>query len=416
MPAPRTELDSEAIRKDFPILGRTIQGKPLIYLDSAATSQKPHQVIERVKTYYERSNANVHRSVHALGEEATALYENVRDTVCRFIHAPCREGIVFTRGTTEAINLLAYSWGRTNVREGDEILLTEMEHHSNLIPWQLLAQERGARLVFLEIGEDGRLRIDRLDNLLTERTRLVAVTQVSNVLGTINPVRFIVEKAHTAGAVVLVDAAQAVPHMPLDVQELDCDFLAFSGHKMLGPTGIGVLYGKPELLEEMPPFLGGGEMIREVWLEKATWNHLPLKFEAGTPNVAGALGLAAAIEYLKALGMETIRAHGRGLVRDALARLSQLEGVTVYGPSQAEERVPLIAFSGRGIHPHDLAAALDEEGIAVRAGHHCAQPLMRRLGVPGTVRVSFYLYNTSDEVQHFLRGVQNTLANWSNLH
>lgn len=415
MPTPKTELDSEAIRKDFPILGRTMQGKPLIYLDSAATSQKPHQVIDRVKTYYERSNANVHRSVHALGEEATALYENARDTVCRFIHAPCREGIVFTRGTTEAINLLAYSWGRANVREGDEILLTEMEHHSNLIPWQLLAQEKGARLVFLEIGEDGRLRIDRLGSLLTEKTRLVAVTQASNMLGTIMPIHEIVEAAHAVGAKVLVDAAQAVPHISLDVEELGCDFLAFSGHKMLGPTGIGVLYGKPELLEKMPPFLSGGEMIREVWLDRATWNALPWKFEAGTPNIAAAIGLGAAIEYLEDLGMEAILAHGRTLVRDALLGLSQLEGVTVYGPHDADERVPLVAFNCRGIHPHDLAAALDEDGIAVRAGHHCAQPLMRRLGVAGTVRASFYLYNTSSEVRTFLQGVQKAMAVWNNL-
>jgi cysteine desulfurase/selenocysteine lyase len=392
-----------------------MQGKPLIYLDSAATSQKPHQVIERITTYYERSNANVHRSVHALGEEATALYEDARDTVSRFIHASCREGIIFTRGTTEAINLVAYSWGRAHVREGDEILLTEMEHHSNLIPWQLLAQEKRARLVFLEIGEDGRLRIDQLGTLLTKKTRLVAVTQASNVLGTINPVRFIVEKAHAVGAVVLVDAAQAVPHMPIDVQELGCDFLAFSGHKMLGPTGIGVLYGKPELLEEMPPFLGGGEMIREVWLDRATWNHLPWKFEAGTPDVAEVIGLGAAIQYLEHVGMEVILAHGRELVRYALNALSQSEGVAIYGPTDAAERVPLVAFNCRGLHPHDLAAALDEDAIAVRAGHHCAQPLMRRLGVAGTVRASFYLYNTSSEVQSFVQGVQKAMAVWSNL-
>jgi cysteine desulfurase / selenocysteine lyase len=415
MPAPRTELNSAAIRKDFPILGRTIQGNPLVYLDSAATSQKPHQVIERIKTYYECSNANVHRSVHALGEEATALYEDARDTVCRFIHAPCREGIIFTRGTTEAINLVASSWGRAHVREGDEILLTETEHHSNLIPWQLLAREKGARLVFLDVGEDGQLRIDQLESRLTEKTRLVAVTQASNVLGTINPVRVIVEKAHAAGTVVLVDAAQAVPHMPIDVQALGCDFLAFSGHKMLGPTGIGVLYGKSELLEEMPPFLGGGEMIREVWLDRATWNRLPLKFEAGTPNVAAALGLATAMKYLEEHGIEAVLAHGQELVRDALSGLSQLDGVTIYGPTKADERVPLIAFNCHGIHPHDLAAALDEDGIAVRAGHHCAQPLMRRLGVAGTVRASFYLYNTSSEVHNFLRGVQNALAGWSHL-
>lgn len=404
-----TPLDDEAIRKDFPILDRTIQGKPLIYLDNAATSQKPYHVIEQMTSYYRRSNANVHRSIHTLGEEATALYETARDQVCRFIHAPSREGVIFTRGTTEAINLVASSWGRTHLKPGDEILLTVLEHHSNLIPWQLLAKEKGAKLVFLDIDEQGRLQLDTFDRLLTDRTRLVAVTGASNVTGAITPLREIVARAHAAGAVVAVDGAQRVPHLAVDVQELGCDFFAFSGHKMLGPTGIGLLYGKPELLEEMPPFLAGGEMVREVWPDRATWNDLPWKFEAGTPDMAGAIGMGAAINYLDQLGMEAVRAHGDRLLREALAALLKIEGVTVYGPSLSEERVPLISFNCRGIHPHDLAAALDEEGIAVRAGRHCADPLMKRFGVSGTVRASFYLYNTSRDVQAFAQSVQRAI-------
>ncbi|MBI3803080.1 MAG: SufS family cysteine desulfurase [Nitrospirae bacterium] len=402
------KFDPEAVRKDFPILGRTIQGKPLIYLDNAATSQKPYQVIDQITSYYERSNANVHRSIHTLGEEATALYEAARDAVCRFTHAPRREGVIFTRGTTEAINLVASSWGRAHLREGDEILLSVLEHHSNLIPWQLLAEEKGARLVFLDIDEEGRPQLDQLDCLLTDRTRLVAVTGASNVTGTITPIRQIVEQAHAVGAVVVVDGAQRVPHLAVDVEALGCDFFAFSGHKMLGPTGIGVLYGKPELLEQMPPFMAGGEMVREVSADRATWNALPWKFEAGTPNTAGAIGLGAAIKYLDQLGMEAVRVHGQELVREAWTALSELEGVTIYG-KQSEERVPLISFNCRGIHPHDLAAALDEDGIAVRAGRHCTDPLMKRLGVAGTARASFYLYNTGDEVRAFVQSVHRAI-------
>lgn len=403
------EFDPESVRKDFPILGRTIQEKPLIYLDNAATSQKPYRVIEQITSYYERSNANIHRSVHTLGEEATALYEEARDQVCRFIRAPGREGVVFTRGTTEAINLVAFSWGRAHLKAGDEILLTVLEHHSNLVPWQLLAKEKGAKLVFLDIDEAGRLQLERLDRLLTDRTRIVAVTGASNMTGAMTSLRQIIERAHAAGAVVMVDGAQRVPHLAVDVEELGCDFFAFSGHKMLGPTGIGVLYGKPELLEEMPPFLAGGEMVREVWPDGAGWNDLPWKFEAGTPNMAGAIGLGAAIQYLDQLGMEAVRGHGHQLVRDAMTGLSKLEGVTLYGPPSSEERVPLISFNCRGIHPHDLAAALDEDGIAVRAGRHCADPLMKRLGIGGTVRASFYLYNTSHEVQAFVQSVQRSI-------
>lgn len=406
-------LDTEAIRKDFPILGRTVQGKPLVYLDNAATSQKPVQVIDQITAYYQRSNANVHRSVHTLGEEATALYEAARDAVGRFIHAPSREGVIFTRGTTEAINLVAFSWGRTHLQPGDEILLTPLEHHSNLVPWQLLAKERGAKLVFLEIDEAGRLRLDSLAPLLTDRTRLVAVTAASNVTGAITPLRAIVDRAHAAGAVVVVDGAQMVPHLAVDVEALGCDFFAFSGHKMLGPTGIGVLYGKPALLEEMPPFLAGGEMVREVWPDRADWNALPWKFEAGTPDMAGAVGLGAAIKYLDRFGLEAVRAHGDRLVREAWGALSKLKGVTLYGPPSSDARVPLISFNARGIHPHDLAAALDEEGIAVRAGRHCADPLMKRLGLSGSVRASFYLYNTRREVEAFVRSVQRAIERLS---
>jgi cysteine desulfurase/selenocysteine lyase len=405
----KTELDSVAVRKDFPILNREIQGKPLIYLDSAATSQKPYQVIEQIKSYYEYSNANVHRSIHTLGEEATVLYEEARDQVCRFIHAPSREGIIFTRGTTEAINLVASSWGRTGIKPGDEILLTVLEHHSNLVPWQLLAKEKGARLVFVDIEEEGRLHLKMLDRLLTEKTRLVAVTGASNALGSLTPLRYIVDRAHAVGAVVIVDGAQRVPHLSVDVEELGCDFFVFSGHKMLGPTGIGVLYGKPELLERMPPFVAGGEMVREVWPDRANWSPLPWKFEAGTPNMAGAIGLGAAIRYLDQIGMEAVAAHGHRLIHDALAALSKIDGITLYGPSHSKERLPLLSFNCRGIHPHDLAAALDDDGIAVRAGHHCTDPLMRRLGIGGTVRASFYIYNTRNEVQAFVQSVQRAI-------
>ncbi len=396
-------LDAERLRIDFPLLQRTVHGKPLIYLDNAATTQKPVQVLDAIRDYYLSSNANVHRSIHTLGEEATARYEAARDRVARFIDAP-REGIVFTRGTTEAINLVAQSWGRCFLREGDEILLTEMEHHSNLIPWQLLAKERGVRLVFLPVHQ-GSLDLDRLTECVTRKTRLIAVTALSNALGTLVPLHRFREAARSVGALLLVDAAQAVSHMPVHLAEIDCDFLAFSGHKMLGPTGIGVLVARPDLLERMPPFLGGGEMIREVWLESATWNAIPWKFEAGTPPVAGAIGLAAAIDYLDRIGLKAIQAHGMALAQAAASGLSEIPGVTLYGPRKGEPRGPIVSFTCDGIHPHDLAASLDEEGIAIRAGHHCAQPLMRRLGIAGTARASFALYNRPTEVKTFVKGV-----------
>ena len=395
----------ERIRSDFPALSRRVHDNPLVFLDSAASSQKPLPVLEAMDSIYRQCYANVHRGIYAFSEEATLAYENARDRVASFINAPVREEIIFTRNTTEAINLVAYTWGRTNIRPGDRILLTEMEHHSNLVPWQLLAQEKGAQLVYLPITDDGILRLDLLDSLLDERVKLVAITMVSNVLGTVNPVEEIVHKTHAAGAVVLVDAAQAVPHMPVDVQDLNCDFLAFSGHKMCGPTGIGVLYGKERLLEEMPPFLGGGDMIRKVEWESATWNRLPWKFEAGTPAFVEGVGLGAAVDYLTGVGMEAIAAHERELTAYAMERLSAIPGLTIIGPP-AHQRGGVIAFTFRQIHPHDVAHMLDMEGIAVRAGHHCAQPLHRRMGLTATVRASFYLYNTTEEVDYLAQALE----------
>lgn len=397
--------DVERVREDFPILRRQVHGKPLVYLDNAATSQKPRSVIEALVEYYERSNANVHRSAHTLATEATEAYEQARRKVARFLNALPQE-VIFTRGTTEAINLVAYSWGRANLWEGDEILVTEMEHHSNLVPWQLLARERGARLRFIPVMlPEGVLDLERLDDLLTERTKLVALTHMSNVLGTINPVEEIVRRAHEAGAVVLVDAAQSVPHLPVDVKALGCDFLAFSGHKMLGPTGIGGLYARQELLERMPPFHGGGEMILKVDWEWATWNEVPYKFEAGTPNIGDAIALGAAVDYLESIGRDKIHLHERLLTQYALARLQEVRGVTVYG--HAPQRGGVISFTVEGIHPHDLAQVLDSQGVAIRAGHHCAQPLVvHRLGQPATARASFYLYNTFEEIDRFLAALE----------
>ncbi|MDI6857681.1 MAG: cysteine desulfurase [Dehalococcoidia bacterium] len=399
-------IDVEAVRRDFPILERRVHGRPLVYLDNAATTQKPRAVIDALSQYYERSNANIHRGLHALAEEATAAYEGTRAKVAGLINAPTAESVVFTRNTTESINLVAHSWGRKRLRPGDEIVLTVMEHHSNLIPWQLLAKETGARLRFIDIDDEGRLRRDDIERLIGERTRLVAFTQMSNVLGTINPAAEIIARAHSRGALALVDGAQSVPHMPVDVQEMDCDFLAFSSHKMLGPTGVGVLYARRELLEDMEPFLGGGEMISRVSLEDASWNEVPWKFEAGTPNIGGVIALGAAIDYLKALGMESVRAHEMELGRYALEALAGIPGVTVYGPKNADSRGAVVAFNYGDLHPHDIGTALDSYGIAIRAGHHCAQPLMARLGVVATARASFYIYNRTDEVDALARGIR----------
>ena len=394
----------EGSRADFPILSRVVNGAPLIYLDSAASSQKPRQVIEAVVSYYERSHANVHRSIHTLGEEATELYEGARDAVRSFVGARSREEIIFTRGTTEAINLVAQCVGRT-LRPGDEIIVTEMEHHSNLIPWQMACRDHGAVLKAVPVIGEGFLDMEAFARLLSSRTRVVAAAHVSNVLGTINPVMEIVRRSHEAGALVLLDGAQGAPHLPLDLAAMGADFYVFSGHKMLGPTGIGVLYGRREILETLEPTWGGGEMIKEVWIDHAQWNDLPWRFEPGTPPIAGAVGLRAAVEYLGKLGMERVAAHERDLTARCLDALSRIDGVTIYGPRNPEIKGAVVAFNVEGLHPHDGAAFLDEHGIAVRAGHHCAQPLMKHFGIAGTLRASFSVYNTPAEVERLATAV-----------
>jgi cysteine desulfurase/selenocysteine lyase len=397
------------IRDDFPILSRIVHGKPLVYLDSGASSQKPRAVIDAMSVYYETYNANVHRGVYQISEEATAAMEKARVKVARFIHARQSKQVIFTRNTSEGINLVAYSWGNANIHSGDVIVLTEMEHHSNLVPWQLLAQRTGARLEFVPITGDGLLNLDVYKQLLQQGPKLVAFTHMSNVLGTINPVREMIAQAHTVGATTLVDAAQSVPHLPVDVQALDADFVCFSGHKMLGPTGIGVLYGKRELLEAMPPFMGGGDMIRTVGLRESTWNDLPWKFEAGTPSIAEAIGLGAAVDYLSALGMEQVQRHEQEITHYAMEQLRSVPGLTIYGPG-AGRRGGVISFTLGDIHPHDLASILDQEaGVAVRAGHHCAQPLMERLGLAATARASFYIYTVQEEIDALVQGLHRAI-------
>ena len=391
-------IEPKQIIKDFPILDREIGGHKLVYLDNAATSQKPRSVIDAISHYYEHYNANVHRGIHTMSEEATAAYEGVREKIAAFIDVDNTCEIIYTRNTTEAINLVAYSWGRQNVLPGDEIVLTPMEHHSNLVPWQQLAAEREAKLVFLELTEDGQVNMDSARALIGPKTRLVAITHMSNVLGTIVPVKEIAALAHKVGAVVLVDGAQSVPHMPVSVKDLDCDFLAFSFHKMLGPTGTGILWGKKELLEAMPPFMFGGDMISSVAREKSRFNELPWKFEAGTPNIADVIASGAAIDYLSNLGMKNVRQHEIEITRYALKKLGSLKDMVIYGPKEAEQRGGVIAFNMDGIHPHDLGQILSDSGIAIRAGHHCCQPLMKDLKVMGTARASFYIYNTEAEV------------------
>ena len=391
-------MDTAKIRSDFPILAREVHGKPLVYLDNAATSQKPRQVIEALVDYYEHYNANIHRGVHALAEESTERYEATRRKVARFIGADGPDTIIFTRNTTESINLVAYTWARRHLGAGDEILLTDMEHHSNLVPWQILAQEQGARLRFAEIRDDGTLDLEQVRDLIGPRTKLVSMVHMSNVLGTINPVAEVARMAHASGALMLIDGAQSVPHMPVRVGELDCDFLAFSSHKMLGPTGVGVLWGRRELLESMPPFLGGGEMIEDVSREVSTYNVLPWKYEAGTPNIADVIAFGAAIDYLENVGMAAIREHERELAAYALESIGAQPDVTVYGPSDAARRGGVVAFNLGDIHAHDLATVLDYEGIAIRAGHHCCMVLAKKLDLAASARASFYLYNTEQEV------------------
>ncbi|EJY55290.1 cysteine desulfurase, SufS subfamily [Alicyclobacillus hesperidum URH17-3-68] len=395
-----------AIREDFPIFQEKINGHPLVYLDNAATSQKPRQVLDVLRRYYESENSNVHRGVHTLGTRATEAYEGAREKVARFINAPSPYQVVFTRGTTESINMVAHGYARAHLQPGDEIVLPPSEHHSNLIPWQQAARATGATLRYLPLQEDGSIRLADVEAAVTDRTKVVAIAHVSNVLGTVNPVREIAAIAHRHGAVIVVDGAQSVPHMPTDVQDLDCDFLAFSGHKMLGPTGIGVLYGKPSLLAEMEPTYFGGEMIDIVELHESTWKEAPWKFEGGTPIIAGAIGLGAAIEYLSNIGMEEIAKHDAHLADLTVQRLAEIEGVTVYGPGPGKPRAGLVTFNLDGVHPHDVATVLDAAGVAVRAGHHCAQPLMRILHVGATARASFYLYNTEDDVDAFVAALK----------
>jgi len=404
-------LDVTRVRKDFPILDREVHGKRLVYLDSAATSQKPQRVIDAVSDFYSHRNAAVHRSVHELGEEATAAYEGARATIARFVNAPDPRGVVFTRGTTESTNLVAYAWVRRRLGPGDEIVSTVMEHHSNLVPWQMAARDSGATLRYLPVTDGGELDLTTLDSLITPRTRLVCVTGMSNVLGTINSLDQIVAAAHAVGALVLVDGAQLVPHIATDVQAIGCDFLAFSSHKMLGPLGIGALVARPELLEEMDPFLGGGEMIRNVTLEGAEWNDIPYKFEAGTMMVAEAVGFAAAADYLSELGMDAVREHEIQLTRYGLKALDAIDGIVVYGPRDAARRGATFSFNvfeadGELVHPHDVGTILDGDGIAIRAGHHCAKPLMQRFDVPATCRASCYVYNTESELDALVESIE----------
>src|SRR5215207_8994365 len=398
-------LNVNEIRKDFPILQReTRPGTRLIYLDSTATSQKPLAVLNAMENYYRSSNANIHRGVHTLAEEATTLYEQAREKIARFINAPSARQIIYTRNTTESINLVAYTWARANLKAGDLVILTEMEHHSNLVPWQILQAETGIELGFVTVTDYGLLDLEAYKALLARNPKLISFTHMSNVLGTINPAAEIIRLAHEAGAVTLVDAAQSVPHLKVDVQALDADFLAFSAHKMCGPTGIGALYGKMELLEAMPPFLGGGDMIKEVKLRSFRPNSLPYKFEAGTPAIAESVGFGAAVDYLTSLGMDAIAAHEHEITEYALERLEEVPGVKVFGPS-AQNKGGVAAFTLDGVHPHDVAQILDKDGIAVRAGHHCAQPLHEKFGILATSRASFYLYNTKDEVDLLINGI-----------
>lgn len=402
-----TKLNVEAIIKDFPILEQQVNGKRLAYLDSTATSQKPKQVIDALSDYYERYNSNVHRGVHTLGSLATDGYEGARETVRRFIHAKYFEEIIFTRGTTAAINMIAHSYGDANVSEGDEIVVTQMEHHANLVPWQQLAKRQGATLKFIPMAEDGTITLEAVRETVSERTKIVAIAHVSNVLGTINDIKAIAEIAHEHGAIISVDGAQSVPHMKVDVQDLNVDFYSFSGHKMLGPTGIGVLYGKREHLNQMEPTEFGGDMIDFVDLYDSTWTDLPTKFEAGTPLIAQAIGLQAAIEYIESIGFDAIHDHEHALTTYAYEQMSQIEGIDIYGPSK-DKRAGIITFNLKDVHPHDVATALDTEGVAVRAGHHCAQPLMKWLNVSSTARASFYIYNTKEDIDQLVEGLKQT--------
>jgi cysteine desulfurase/selenocysteine lyase len=398
-------MQGEEIKKDFPILQQEVNGHSLVYLDSGNTSQKPRSVIDLLTRFYEESNANVHRSVHTLGERATAQYEQAREKLADFIGAPSSRGVIFTKSATEALNLLAYAWGRHHLTEGDEVLATEMEHHSNLVSWQLACRDTGATMKAIPVRDEAFLDLDEFERLLTNRTKVVAIAHVSNVLGTINPIAEIAAKAHEAGAIVVVDGAQGAPHMPVDVMELGCDFYAGTGHKMCGPTGIGFVWGREDLLESMEPFHGGGEMIADVWIDHSTWNELPYKFEAGTPPVAQAIGLGAAIDYLNEIGMKAVRDHEVELTGYALDRLGELPEAHVYGPQDPEQKGGVVSFNFGDVHAHDVGTIFDSQGVAVRAGHHCARPLMRKLGVPATTRASFYVYTTPSDIDRMVEAL-----------
>lgn len=400
-------LDVYTIRQQFPALNREVKGKPLVYLDNAATSQKPQAVIDALVNYYTGYNANVHRGIHTLAEEATAAFEATRNAVQQFIHAGSREEIVFTRGTTEGINLVASTWGRQNIKAGDEIIISAMEHHSNIVPWQILCEEKGAVLKVIPVNDAGELLMEEYEKLLGSATRLVSIGYVSNALGTVNPVKKIIDLAHKYGAVVLVDGAQAAVHLDIDVQALDCDFFAFSSHKLYGPTGIGILYGKKQILETMPPYQGGGEMIKEVTFEKTWFNDLPYKYEAGTPNIADAIAFKTALDFINATGKEKIRKHEDELLAYSTAQLEQIPGLTIIG--RAKEKTSVVSFIIDHVHPQDLGILLDNRGIAVRTGHHCAQPLMQRFGIPGTTRASFAMYNTKEEIDELVLGLQKAI-------
>jgi len=400
-------FDVERVRRDFPILHRPVRGRQLVYLDNAATTQKPRQVIDRLVRYYEEENSNVHRGVHYLSEVATAAYEGSRSVIQRFLNARSEKEIVITRGTTEGINLVAQTWGRQNVREGDEIVITAIEHHSNIVPWQMLCAEKGATLRVAPVNDEGEVVVEEFAKLLNERTKIVAFGHASNALGTINPVRQMTQLAHDAGAIVIIDGAQGVPHLPIDVQEIGCDFYAFSGHKVYGPTGIGALYGRESLLEAMPPWMGGGDMILSVSFEKTTYNALPYKFEAGTPNIADTIALATALEYVAALGLDNIAAHEHELLTYATDRLQEIDGLRIIGT--ARQKASVISFTLERVHPHDIGTILDQEGIAIRTGHHCAQPLMMRFNVPATGRASFGVYNTRAEADALVDGLRKVI-------
>lgn len=403
--------DIEAVRRHFPALQRQVKGKPLVYFDNAATTQKPQEVIDALVQYYQGYNANIHRGIHTLAEEATAAFEATRDAVRQYINAPAREQVIFTKGTTEGINLVAQTWGRQNIRSGDEVIISALEHHSNIVPWYIVCQEKGATLKVIPVDERGELQLDVFESMLSERTRIVAISHASNALGTINPVRGIIEKAHAAGAVVLVDGAQSSVHLDIDVQELDCDFFAFSSHKLYGPTGVGVLYGRRALLEEMPPYQGGGEMIKDVSYDRISWNELPYKFEAGTPNIADTIAFRAALEFVQKIGKEAIREHEHELLTYATAQLQAVPGLRIIG--QAKNKVSLISFVVDHVHPQDLGILLDNRGVAVRTGHHCAQPLMDCYKIPGTTRASFAMYNTQQEIDVLIEGLRKAIKTLS---